>query len=129
MRKRDSSIFCENNVRAYNLAWEQIKDMNPSHEIKAFLLTQKLIFVYYGYTHSAPKFLKAYRQNIREGVLPGELEMLRAGELDVLPLIRFFFLSIYGNWKERLSGKLRLFKFHVIRWIEQTFHVRIYPET
>lgn len=128
MRKRNSPIFCENNVRAYNLAWEQIKDLGPSHEIKAFLLTQKLLFVYYGYTHSASKFLKAYRRNIREGALPGELEMLRAGELDVLPLIRYFFLSIYGNRRERLNGKLRLFRFHAIRWVERTFHVRIYPE-
>ncbi|MCR5164819.1 MAG: glycosyltransferase [Thermoguttaceae bacterium] len=128
MRASNSPNFSLFNVKAFNYAWNDIQNESPAREVKAFLLTQKLIFVYYGYTHSASKFLKTFRRNIREGVLPGELEMLRAGELDVLPLIRYFFLSIYGNRKERLNGKLRLFKFHVIRWIERTFHVRIYPE-
>ena len=128
MNQNNSPTASRFSVQAFNLAWELIQPFNPSADVKSFIFTEKLRLVYYGYTHSAAKFLKTFRRNIREGVLPGELEMLRAGELDVLPLIRYFFLSIYGNRRERLNGKLRLFKFHVIRWIERTFHVRIYPE-
>ncbi len=128
MRKKDSPIFCRNNVRAYNLAWEQIRDLQPPREIQTFLLTQKLLFVYYGYTHSAPKFLREFRKNIREGILPHELEMVRKNEVEILPLIRYFFLSIYGSFPERTIAKFKLWKYHAVRWAERTFGISIYPK-
>jgi len=128
MRAKNSPNFCRFNVKAFNYAWNDIAPEDPARELQAFLLTQKLLFVYYGYTHSAPKFLREFRKNIREGVLPNELEMVRKNEVEILPLIRYFFLSIYGSFPERTIAKFKLWKYDAVRWAERTFGISIYPK-
>ncbi len=125
--RKKSSNFCRFNVKAFNYAWQDIQDGNPSEDILRHLLKEKLIFVYYGYVRTARELKREFRRNIRDGVLPGELERLRRYELDVLPLIRFFFLSIYGAPGEKLNAKLKMLKYHTIRLVEKIFHIHIYP--
>lgn len=128
METANSPNYCGCTVRAFNFIFEDLHDLKLSEEITAFILTQKLIFTYYGYMRTEQALRSEFRRNIRNGVLPHELEMLRERTLDVLPLIRYFFLSIYGRPIEKWIGKMKVFKFHVFRIVEKFFHIHIYPK-
>ncbi len=104
-------------VETYNAMVDDFQSMNASTEVMYFLLQNKLEHLRFTYCRFSRALRRKFQIIIKSGQLPCELELIRTNQLDISPCTRQFFLSIYGNFRERTVASLKLLKYNLADWL------------
>ena len=113
-----NDYFCRFSWLAYQYALESVQDLNLSDECLQIIYQQKLALIWNGYCNWTPdELLGQFRKNIKNSVLPHELEWIKNNKLGLTNKQRMFFLGIYGNWFSRLQISLKIAKESFADWL------------
>ena len=104
--------YCDYSWLAYQLAYEDNKDLPLSDECLKALYLAKLNLIWVGYCNwTPPELLRQFKKNIKASVFPRELEWIENNQVKLSYPQRLLFLSIYGDFKTRLIAKLKIAKY------------------
>ena len=104
--------YCDYSWLAYQLAYEENKDLPLSDECLKALYRAKLNLIWVGYCNwTPPELLRQFKKNIKASIFPRELEWIKSNLLDLSIPQRLFFLSVYGDFKTRLIARFKIAKY------------------